>query len=511
MYCEKKPYPLSPIVFILGAAALLTLPVAAAVGGPNDVEGSLDWPQQWRVFGPLRAWHPWPPRSVLKALPEEIEIDGEKLKAKAVTAADNKLDFRKIYGKFEVKDTAYAFAKVTATRDGNVTLGMGADWWMQVWLDGELICDTTQHGNIAWPASITNYTRTLRLTKGAHVLAVRFISGKGSSVLALGGPEQLREIPPEKWQKAAPPNPENLGKETVSNGSFEVRGNADAWLPGGWRNGQGAAAFTQAELVRDNAAPLGGSFSLRIDTLSSKAKKRKICQRISVIPGMLYKVSYKSKWRGGGYASISLRKSPDSALTYFLHGGLIDKEAQGEYKGYYYFENPRPYLVIEAHEPVQASVDDISIRITGDMSMKWRTYRHQRAPWGPEWHTLTDQVVTPHTKWAKPYAGGALRVLSMMPRWQQRWTVELAQRMSVKYDTVMFAKHSSLGRDSWVVDADGDPALLRPLDDALAKLAKPLDCIVVSCLSASAIKPAIVDAILKQVENGAGLVITGFG
>jgi len=41
---------------------------------------------------------------------------------------------------------------------------------------------------------------------------------------------------------------------------------------------------------------------------------------------------------------------------------------------------------------------------------------------------LSQEVVTPHTPWATPYAGKELDIVVIAPRWTQRATVELQQR-----------------------------------------------------------------------------------
>ena len=53
---------------------------------------------------------------------------------------------------------------------------------------------------------------------------------------------------------------------------------------------------------------------------------------------------------------------------------------------------------------------------------------------------ITTEVVTPHIRWAKPLPGGPVRTLVVAPRWMQRETVELAQRLDLDFDTVCFSR-----------------------------------------------------------------------
>ncbi len=171
---------------------------------PPPIAGDVTFPQKWCVFAPLDRDEPVLPRKILTTIPDEIEVAGHKLNAQFVTSTDSKFDFAPLFGGTSVGRTAYAFLELKALDAGQVTLGMGADWWMQAWLDGNLIYDTPEAtGNVEWPICISNHLVNINLTKGRHVLAVRFISGKASSVLALGGPNELRTVPRAAWIKPA--------------------------------------------------------------------------------------------------------------------------------------------------------------------------------------------------------------------------------------------------------------------------------------------------------------------
>ena len=52
---------------------------------------------------------------------------------------------------------------------------------------------------------------------------------------------------------------------------------------------------------------------------------------------------------------------------------------------------------------------------------------------------ISSKYVTPHVKWAKPFAGGKIKIFVMAPILTQRETVELAQRLDVDY-TVWMSK-----------------------------------------------------------------------
>lgn len=484
---------------------------SACADGPRTVVGELTWPTRWQVLAPLEQGSQAPAPSVLRSIPDALELDGKTFEGQDVDVPDARLDLAPFLGGTQAGRTAYVFLTVNAAADGPVTLGMGADWWMQVWVDGKLVCDTTATGNELWPPHITNFTRNVPLTAGPHVVAVRFISGAGSSVLTLGGPAQLRAVPPPAWASVKRTPPVVLGPETVPNGGFE-EGDGDPWRPREWTNAGGGNGFAAGELGSAPGQALAGERSLEIDTLAGPSRRRKLFTRLSLVPGELYEVSYKAKHLAGGYVSVSLRDKPvGPCVTYFLAGGLVRKGHRGVYTGYYFFEDPSPYLVIEARDPAHVLIDELSIRLCPDSGKKWSSWQEQRIAWGPDWDRITHAVVTPHTPVAKPCASGTLRLLALRPRWEQRWAAELAQRFDVACEPLMFRDNNSLGVDYWLRDTDGEPVLHDVLAASVRKAQNPADCVVVSRLSASAIPDELVETILARVVDGSGLVITGFG
>jgi len=168
---------------------------------PPAISGNLAFPGTWHVFAPLKRDDPLLPEAVLRTIPREIVVAGRKVKSRLVMPKECKIDFRDVCGPTHVGWTCYVFLPLESAKSQKVTFGLGADWWMQAWLDGRQIFDNTatEKGNVRWPIAISNHTVTTHMSAGRHVLALRFISGKASSGLAIGGPNELRQIPRGAW------------------------------------------------------------------------------------------------------------------------------------------------------------------------------------------------------------------------------------------------------------------------------------------------------------------------
>ena len=119
---------------------------------------------------------------------------------------------------------------------------------------------------------------------------------------------------------------------------------------------------------------------------------------------------------------------------------------------------------------------------------------------------------TDHVKWAKPLAGGKLKVLFIVPYITAREVVEAAQRLDMDYTVIMTA-----GRATWdqgiYEGANATPlfgahaaAVLEILTKKRLSLKNKYDTIVIGGVSWLAFPEYARELILKHVESGAGLV-----
>jgi hypothetical protein len=131
------------------------------------VIGDLSLPKEWWIFAPLCKENPVLSRNQLKAIPDAIEIAGRRIMGQLVAVPHGKFDFTSVLGETEAGRTAYAFLRLNAHEDMEATLGFGADCWLQTWVDGTLICDTTESGNGHSPPTMHEYPVTVKLTKGS--------------------------------------------------------------------------------------------------------------------------------------------------------------------------------------------------------------------------------------------------------------------------------------------------------------------------------------------------------
>ena len=119
-------------------------------------------------------------------------------------------------------------------------------------------------------------------------------------------------------------------------------------------------------------------------------------------------------------------------------------------------------------------------------------------------HALTFDFKTPHTKWAKPYAGGKTRVLFFADGTgtDPRECVELMQRFDIDAQAVFWANINDTERKYWHGDKLGERRML-------SLLQQKWDCFVFLGLPLSNVPPAQKELIEKAVAQGAGILFVG--
>ncbi len=141
---------------------------------------------------------------VLQKIPTTMTVNGEAVTPHSIKTLNYQADLRPLltdppYSKlmYQPSDSracgrvAYIFIPMKSIKAQKVTLGFGADLWLEIWINGEKLYDGRKE-EMPFPPSIRDRVFEADFNKGHNLLAARFVSGKGSSTLAIGGPQELR-------------------------------------------------------------------------------------------------------------------------------------------------------------------------------------------------------------------------------------------------------------------------------------------------------------------------------
>ncbi|MGD9495714.1 MAG: beta-galactosidase [Armatimonadota bacterium] len=126
----------------------------------------------------------------------------------------------------------------------------------------------------------------------------------------------------------------------------------------------------------------------------------------------------------------------------------------------------------------------------------------------PDFYTLTEEYVSPHIAWAKPFGGGKIRALFIVPRGTAREVIEIAQRLDLDYRVVMTLSDTELGWTS----ASSHYALAEGIsqEEMVAQLREVLageyDVIVTGRLNWDIFPREQLYEVMLKVREGTGLV-----
>lgn len=189
------------------AAIAWTSPSAAS--DEFEVKGDLDWPEQWTVFAPLSKGDSLLDTATLRAIPERIEAPVTRDRSARTlepqlrrVPAGQPADLTSLFKTTRAGNVAYIFLELNSPRAQAVTLGMGADWWLQVWVNGREVYDTLTQGNASHPPTVLDHHVNVSLREGSNVLAVRYITGRNNVLIALGGPDEIAAAKQRQAQQA---------------------------------------------------------------------------------------------------------------------------------------------------------------------------------------------------------------------------------------------------------------------------------------------------------------------
>ncbi|MBN2640182.1 MAG: hypothetical protein JXR78_00875 [Victivallales bacterium] len=153
----------------------------------------------WAVFGSInRCEKVEIPKEYV--IPETVTVGERQIQVRKLIAVENKVDLAPFIGGCGDGKGALVLIPLTVDDDGVYSVGLGADWWFEAYIDGNALLSSPRTGNEIWPPSICDFRADLELKKGEHLLAIRFTSGTGGATLcvAVGTAAELTEYVAEQ-------------------------------------------------------------------------------------------------------------------------------------------------------------------------------------------------------------------------------------------------------------------------------------------------------------------------
>ncbi len=138
---------------------------------------------EWTVF--IRANAP----EKFDKIPAELKTaDGKIILPQKITAKNEKIDIAAIAGYSNEQDCAVIYNEFKCANAGNMRLGVSADWWMEIYLNGQKVFSTINSGNGSNRFLPEDHTFTCPVKAGKNLLAVKVLSGSAGWRFVYGSP-----------------------------------------------------------------------------------------------------------------------------------------------------------------------------------------------------------------------------------------------------------------------------------------------------------------------------------
>jgi hypothetical protein len=130
-----------------------------------------------------------PPTSYASLPPSLPSRSGLQVSPRRVTLKNNSLDLAALAkGTFQEGDTAILYNEFDCTEAGTMRLGMAADWWMEVHVNGQKTYSTLKGGNKVNTFLPSDHVFDFPTKKGKNLIAVKVLSGSGGWKFVCGVP-----------------------------------------------------------------------------------------------------------------------------------------------------------------------------------------------------------------------------------------------------------------------------------------------------------------------------------
>ena len=186
-----------------------------------------EWPTTATIFGPFENDGPELDAATLSKIPKSLRIGASCQKAKPVAIQSTSINLQNAFGGVPKEGRiAYAFFNVESPEEMETTIGCGADWRMQWWVNGQPAFDTLSRGNGSMDFTAKAHKFKASLKKGANCLVAKVCSGSNGFSLAAGGPGEVDEF--DDWRLLS--NGKVIPTKSYSDQPFMVKADDGAWV-----------------------------------------------------------------------------------------------------------------------------------------------------------------------------------------------------------------------------------------------------------------------------------------
>ncbi len=180
---------------------------------PTLLEYNLGNPE-WRVFIGAKE-----PKS-FDAIPTEIGEASGIIKGHTLQMNGDVIDLDHVSSSPAPKESALLYKEFDSAAAGRMQIGVSADWWMELFINGEKVFNTLASGNVSRAFSVDDHVVEIPVKAGKNILVAKVLSGSNGWKFVCGKPSRgLDEDSLYVARESAEWKPLDMSRVTVQAGT----------------------------------------------------------------------------------------------------------------------------------------------------------------------------------------------------------------------------------------------------------------------------------------------------
>lgn len=142
--------------------------------------------ENWTLFTAVK------PPAEFSSIPATLEgVNGEPVAPQSATMPPdgiNLVEYNR--GVLSPEKCAILYHRFSSDKAGSMRIGVAADWWMELFINGRSIFNTMKQGNQSHTFNADDHILEIPIVKGDNLLAVKVLSGSGGWRFVCGNPSR---------------------------------------------------------------------------------------------------------------------------------------------------------------------------------------------------------------------------------------------------------------------------------------------------------------------------------
>ena len=128
------------------------------------------------------------PPNAFDSIPDELSGKKGVVNPQAVKMSNDIIDLGQLAGNIMAKNCAIFYRQFESPEAGRMTVGVSADWWMELYVNGDMVFSSMKNGNISHSFVPDDHIVEIPIKAGRNLIAAKVLSGSEGWRFVCGKP-----------------------------------------------------------------------------------------------------------------------------------------------------------------------------------------------------------------------------------------------------------------------------------------------------------------------------------